>query len=174
MFGESLSAVLPAVRRVRAIYPAGDATALAALQGAQEVAGRLKLEVVGQPVFTAEDVRRALDAIGPGDGLLVPDNDSLDLPSTILETSIRARVPAVFPTALWVGHGGFVSYGPDYHAQGLQAARLVAKILRGARPKDLPVEGADRIDLTVNLKTAALLGVSVPRKVLLRADRIQR
>jgi len=80
----------------------------------------------------------------------------------------------VFPAALWVVHGGLVSYGSDYHAQGVQAARLVAKILRGARPQDLPVEGADKIDLAVNLKTASLLGLTVPRKVLLRADMLRR
>ena len=80
----------------------------------------------------------------------------------------------MFPTALWVGHGGLVSYGPDYYAQGVQAAGLVAKILRGARPRDLPVEGADKIDLAVNLKTAELLGIAVPRKILLRADAFRR
>jgi ABC-type uncharacterized transport system substrate-binding protein len=58
-----------------------------------------------------------------------------------------------------------VSYGPDYYAQGVQAAGLVAKILRGARPSDVPVESADRIELAVNLKTAELLGVTVPRKI---------
>jgi putative ABC transport system substrate-binding protein len=67
-----------------------------------------------------------------------------------------------------------VSYGSDYHAQGVQAARLVAKLLQGARPQDLPVEGADKIDLAVNLKTASLLGVKVPRKMLLRADMLRR
>ncbi len=58
-----------------------------------------------------------------------------------------------------------MSYGPDYDAQGVQAAGLVAKILRGARPSDVPVESADRIELAVNLKTAELLGVTVPRKI---------
>jgi putative ABC transport system substrate-binding protein len=67
-----------------------------------------------------------------------------------------------------------VSYGPDYYAQGLQAARLVAKILRGARPADLPVESAERIYLTLNLKTAGRFGLSVPRKILLRADSIRQ
>ena len=56
----------------------------------------------------------------------------------------------------------------------VRSARLVAKILRGTRPQDLPVEGADKIDLAVNLKTARLLGVTVPRKVLLRADLLRR
>jgi putative tryptophan/tyrosine transport system substrate-binding protein len=84
------------------------------------------------------------------------------------------RIPVVFGTALWIGYGGLMSYGPDYYAQGVQAAALVAKILRGARPHDLPVEGAERIDLAVNLKTAELLGLTVPRKILLRADAFRR
>jgi putative ABC transport system substrate-binding protein len=67
-----------------------------------------------------------------------------------------------------------VSYGPDYYAQGGQAAGLVAKILRGAKPSDVPVEGADRIELAVNLKTVELLGLTVPRKVMLRADLFRR
>jgi putative ABC transport system substrate-binding protein len=80
----------------------------------------------------------------------------------------------VFSASLYVEHGGLASYGADFRAQGVQAARLVAKILRGARPADLPVEGADKIDLAVNAKTARLLGLTVPRKVLFRADVVLR
>jgi len=80
----------------------------------------------------------------------------------------------VFSAELWVTHGGLVSYGADYRAQGVQAARLVAKIVRGTRPQDLPVEGADKISLAVNVKTATLLSITVPRKILLRADMLQR
>jgi putative ABC transport system substrate-binding protein len=171
---EFLKTLAPGLRRVWIVYPAGDASALAAVKEAEGAAARLKLQVVGRPVFTAEDVVRALNDTSSGDALLAPDNDTLDIPAAILERSLRSRLPAVFPTALWVEHGGLVSYGPEYYAQGVQAARLVAKILRGARPQDLPVESADKIDLAVNLKTAAFLGLTVPRKVLLRADRLQR
>lgn len=171
---EFLKTLAPGLRRVWVIYPAGDPSALSAVQEAQRAAPLLKLEVVTQPVFTAEDVARALRAVGPGDALLSPDNDTLDIPSAILETSLRSRIPAIFPTTLWITHGGLVSYGPDYYAQGVQAARLVAKILRGTRPQDLPIEGADKIALAVNVKTATLLGLTVPRKILLRADMLQR
>jgi putative ABC transport system substrate-binding protein len=171
---EFLKIVAPGVRRVVAIYPAADVSSLAVVQEAQRVAPILRVEIVSRPVFTAEDVARVLKAVGSGDAFLVPDNDTLDIPSAILETSLISRVPAVFPTALWVGHGGLASYGPDYYAQGVQAARLVAKLVHGARPQELPVEGADKIDLVVNLKTAGQLGLKVPRKVLLRADRIVR
>jgi putative ABC transport system substrate-binding protein len=125
-------------------------------------------------VRTPQELEQVLQEIKPGDALLPPDIATMDIPATLLEVSLSSRVPAVFPAALWVGHGGLVSYGSDYHAQGVQAARLVAKILRGARPRDLPVEGADRIALALNLKTAALLGATVPRKMLLRADTLRR
>ena len=171
---EALKTLMPAVRRVWAMYYADDPSSIAAVQKAQETAPRLKLGLVARAVRAPEELERVLKEIQPGDALLPPDIATMDIPAVMLEVSLSSRVPAVFPAALWVGHGGLVSYGSDYHAQGVQAARLVAKILRGARPRDLPVEGADKIDLAVNLKTAALFGLTVPRKVLLRADMLRR
>jgi putative ABC transport system substrate-binding protein len=171
---EALKTLIPTIRRVWAIFYAADPSSMAAVRKAEEAAPRLKLELVTRPVRTPEELERVFQDIRPGDALLPPDIATMDIPAVLLEVSLSSRVPAVFPAALWVGHGGLVSYGSDYHAQGVQAARLVAKILRGARPQDLPVEGADKIDLAVNLKTAGLLGVTVPRKVLLRADVLRR
>jgi putative ABC transport system substrate-binding protein len=171
---EALKTLVPTLRRVWAIYHATDPSSMAAVRKADEAAPRLGLTVVPRPVHIPAELERAFQDIRPGDALLPPDIATLDIPAAILEVSLSSRVPAAFPAALWVSHGGLVSYGSDYHAQGIQAARLVAKILRGARPQDLPVEGADKIDLAVNLKTAALLGLSVPRKVLLRADVLRR
>jgi len=169
-----LKTLVPGLRRVWFIYYGGDVTDNAALVKILEAAARLNVYVVPHAVNDGAQLTRVLAGLQPGDGLLAPFIDTLDIPASMLETSLVARIPAVFPAALWVGHGGLVSYGPDFHAQGVQAARLVAKILRGARPRDLPVEGADKIDLAVNLKTAALLGLTVPRKVLLRADMLRR
>lgn len=171
---EILKTLVPAVRRVWAIYYADDPSSAVAARKAREVAPLLNVEVVARAVRTPEELKQALQAVKTGDALLPPDVATMDIPAVILEASLVSRVPAVFPAALWVGHGGLVSYGPDYYAQGVQAARLVAKILRGARPQDLPVEGADKIALTVNTKTARLLGLEIPRKVLLRADKLQR
>ena len=171
---ETLQKLVPAVQGIWVIYSPGDPSSVAAARKAREAGPRLKLRVVERPVRTAEELESALKELRPGDALLPPDIATMDIPAVLLEASLAARIPAVFPAALWVDNGGLVSYGPDYYAQGVQAARLVAKILRGASPQDLPVEGADKIDLTVNLKTARLLGLTVPRKVLLRADRLQR
>jgi putative ABC transport system substrate-binding protein len=171
---ETLQKVVPGVQRIWTIYHGGDPSSVAAARKAREAGPRLKVRVEERPVRTTEELERALKELRPGDGLLPPDISTMDIPAVLLEASLAARIPAVFPAALWVGHGGLLSYGPDYYAQGIQAARLVAKILRGARPRDLPVEGADKIDLAVNLQTANLLGLTVPRKVLLRADMLQR
>jgi putative ABC transport system substrate-binding protein len=141
---------------------------------ALSAAPQLKLDLVPRAVVSPEDLALALKNVRPGDALLAPETSNLGIPTAILQTSLTARIPAVFTAALWVGHGGLVSYGPDYYAHGFQAASLVAKILRGARPSDVPVEGTDKIDLTVNLKTADLLGITVPRKILLRADAFRR
>jgi putative ABC transport system substrate-binding protein len=171
---EMLKALVPTLRRVWALYYTEDPSSLAAVRKAQEAAPLLKLELVAQPVRTSQELATAFQALRPGDGLLPPDIVTLDIPAHILEASLAERVPAVFSTALWVTYGGLVSYGSDYYAVGFQAARLVAKILQGARPQDLPVEGADQIGLAVNLKTAERLGLTVPYKVLLRADKTLR
>jgi putative ABC transport system substrate-binding protein len=134
----------------------------------------MKLDVVPRGVLDVGELKRVLQDVRRGDAVLVPEGSNPELAVAIIEQSLALRIPAVFGTALWVGYGGLVSYGPDYAAQGVQAAALVAKIVRGARPRDLPVEGAERIDLAVNLKTADLLGLAVPRKILLRADAFRR
>jgi putative ABC transport system substrate-binding protein len=171
---EVVKTMFPAVRRVRVIYYSGDLTASEIVVKALEAAPRLGLDFVSRGVLTSEELLQALTEVRPGEALLAPDIDTLDIPAAILQVSLGSRIPAVFGTALWVSRGGVVSYGPDYFAQGVQSARLVAKILRGARPQDLPVEGARKIELAVNLKTTALFGATVPRRILVRADRLQR
>lgn len=171
---EILKTLAPKVRRVWAIHHGDDPSSIEAIRRAEVAAKQLNVELIARPVYTPEQLAYAIKSIKPGDALLPPDVGTLDIPAALLEFSMASRIPAVFATSLWVGHGGLASYGPDYHAQGVQAARLVAKILRGARPGDLPVEGADKIDLAVNLKTAGVLGLEVPRKIMLRADTIRR
>ena len=169
-----LKTLAPAVRRVWLIYYGGDLSTTPMIRKALDAAQRMKLEVVPKGVLDAGELRQVLREVRRDDAVLVPEGSNPDLAIAIIEQSLALRIPAVFGTALWVGYGGLMSYGPDYYAQGMQAAALVAKILRGARPQDLPVEGAEKIDLAVNLKTADLLGLAVPRKILLRADAFRR
>ena len=171
---EVLKKLVPELRRVWFVVESSEMTDTTVLVTMRDAARRLGLELVSHTVKDSEQVTQLFKAIKPGDALLAPSLNTLDIPATVLETARAARVPAVFTSALWVTHGALVSYGPDFRAQGVQAARLVAKIIRGAAPRDMPVEGADKIDLAVNLNTAGQLGLAVPRKILFRADVIQR
>jgi putative ABC transport system substrate-binding protein len=171
---EVLKTLAPVVRRVWLIYYSGDLGTTPMIRKALDAAQRMKLEVVPKGVLDASELKRVLREVRRDDAVLTPEGSSPDLAIAIIEQSLALRLPAVFGTALWVGYGGLMSYGPDYFAQGMQAAALVAKIRRGARPQDLPVEGAEKIDLAVNLKTADVLGLAVPRKILLRADTFRR
>jgi putative ABC transport system substrate-binding protein len=169
-----LKTLAPGIRRVWLIYYGADLSTTPMIGHALDAAPRLKLELVPRGGLDAEELKRVLGQLRRGDAVLAPDGSSLDIPLAVLEQSLALRIPAIFATALWVGYGGLVSYGPDSYTEGVQAAALAAKILKGVRPQDLPVEGADRIDLAVNLKTSELLGLTVPRKILLRADAFRR
>jgi putative ABC transport system substrate-binding protein len=171
---EVLKTLAPAVRRVWLIHHAVDLGATPMITRALEAAQRLKLDVLPKGVLDAGELTRVLRDVRRGDAILAPEGSNPELTIAIIERSLTSRVPAVFGTALWISYGGLISYGPDYYAQGLQAAGLAAKILRGANPRDLPVEGAEKIDLAVNLKTAEVLGLTVPQKILLRADAFRR
>jgi putative ABC transport system substrate-binding protein len=171
---EVLKTLAPAVHRVWLIYYGVDSGTRPMIVKALEAAPRMKLEVVPKGVLDAAELRETLGQVGRHDAIFAPEGSNPELAVAIIERALALRVPAVFGTALWVGYGGLVSYGPDYYAQGVQAAGLVAKVLRGARVQDLPVEGAEKVDLAVNLKTADLLGLAVPRKILLRADAFRR
>jgi putative ABC transport system substrate-binding protein len=171
---EVLRTLAPAARRVWLVYYGADLSTTPMMERALVAARRLQVELVPKGVLDAAALRTTLRDLQRGDAVLAPEGSNPDLAVALIERSLALRVPVVFGTALWVGYGGLVSYGPDYYAQGAQAAGLVAKVLRGARPQDLPVEGAEKIDLAVNLKTAELLGLTVPRKVLLRADAFRR
>jgi len=169
---EILKATFPGVRRVWAVYHADDRSSGAAAHKAREVAPVLKLDVVVQGVRTREELVTQLRMLRPGDGLLSPPGLTLNIPGVILDLELMSKWPALFYGTFWAQAGALVSYGSDPYAEGVQAARLVARILRGERPQDLPVEGTNRIELAINLKTARSLGITIPREILVRADRV--
>jgi putative ABC transport system substrate-binding protein len=90
----------------------------------------------------------------------------------IVEQAARVRVPAMHPDALAVAAGGLMSYGTTQAHLDQLAARQVDRILRGAKPADVPVEQPSRYELAVNLKVAQDLGLTIPQPLLLRADQV--
>jgi putative ABC transport system substrate-binding protein len=169
---EILKAMHPGIRRVWAVYHPEDLSAAAATRKAQDAAAWLKLELVTRAVRTPEELVGNLKGLRPGDGLLAPPQVTMNIPGLILDLQRMDRWPAVFNQTFWVEAGALVSYGSNMGADGVQAARLVARILHGERPQDLPVEGSNRVELAINLKTARSLGITIPPEVLVRADRV--
>lgn len=169
-----LRSFAPAVRRVFVIHDRTDAAAASMARNVVDAAPGMGVAVVAHAIETAAELEHIFAELREGDALLAPEESRLQIPAAMLERSLALRLPAIFATASWVGHGGLVSYGPDAYAEGVQAASLVAKIRGGIKPGELPVEGAERIDLAVNLKTAELVGLSIPRRILLRADAFRR
>ena len=109
----------------------------------------------------------------PDVGLVLPSILALDHTSEIAEFCLRSRLPTMFSFPdLDVQLGGLVAYGANFHDQWRQAAVYVSKILKGARPADLPVQQPTKFELVINLKTAKALGLTIPQSLLLRADQI--
>jgi putative ABC transport system substrate-binding protein len=85
---------------------------------------------------------------------------------------VKLRLPTVYPSREWAEAGGLLSYGADRRQLYRRAAEYVDKILKGARPGDLPVEQPTKFELVINLKTAKALGLTIPQSLLQRADQV--
>jgi putative tryptophan/tyrosine transport system substrate-binding protein len=90
----------------------------------------------------------------------------------IINLAIKNRLPSIYNTAEWVAKGGLMSYGHDETERYTRTALMVDKILKGAKPAELPVEQPTKFELMINLKTAKALGLTIPPLVLMRAEKV--
>jgi len=164
--------MVPSLKRVLLVYDATTRLADSVLQVHRDAAKRLGLTLVERPVRSEEDAKGAVTAVrkSVAEGLLSPRLLSLNIPGYIHEA--RETVPTMQHSAFFVERGALASYAADQHELGREAARLVDRILKGARPGEVPVQQATKFELVVNLGTARALGLTIPQAVLLRADRI--
>jgi putative tryptophan/tyrosine transport system substrate-binding protein len=141
-----------------------------------ETAARsLKVEPITAPVHSDIEIDTAIIALGrePGGGLVVLTNAfMLAHRALIILAAARNNVPAVYNLSAYARDGGLLSYGPDLVDIFRRAASYVDRILRGAKPGDLPVQFPVKYEMVINLKTAKSLGLTVPQSILLRADEV--
>jgi putative tryptophan/tyrosine transport system substrate-binding protein len=133
----------------------------------------LPLQVID--VRTRADLERAFASMGRESAtaiVILADPIFMDLRQSIAEFAIQNRLPTVFARRENVEAGGLISYGPSLRAQWLQIGNFIDKILKGAKPSDLPVEQPTKFELVINLKTAKALGLEVPPTLLARADEV--
>jgi putative ABC transport system substrate-binding protein len=171
---ELLREVLPGLRRP-AIMANVDAPAAVLEMGEVQAAARtLGVEAVTLEIRRAEDIAPAFDALkGRADALFVCADPLTVVHRIQINTLAQgARLPTIFGFREFVEAGGLMSYGPNFPDQFRRAADFVDKILRGAKPGDIPVEQPTKFELVINLKTAKALGLTVPLIMRMTADEV--
>ena len=171
---QMLKEIAPQVRRVAFIYnpitaPSGF------LRSLDTVASSYSVQPIEAAVHDAGTIEAALAALArePGGGLIVvPDIFNIANRAQIIGLAAKGGLPAIYPSALHTRSGGLISYGPDTPDLFHRAASYVDRILKGEKPADLPVQQPTKYELTINLKTAKALGVTIPPTLLAVADEV--
>jgi ABC-type uncharacterized transport system substrate-binding protein len=165
---ELLKQALPRLSRLAVLANPANPFVDTAFKHTQRAAEQLRVRQPGEfaGAFTIVANNRA-DAL-----VVIADRFMLTHRAQILALSARSRTPGIFPYREFVEEGGLMAYGPSYPDMFRRSATHVARILKGAKPADLPVEQANKFELAINLKTAKALGLTIPPTLLLQADQV--
>jgi putative ABC transport system substrate-binding protein len=172
---EILKELIPSVSRVAVLWNPGYGPGLLRLKGTEEAGRRLGITIVSVQLSEGGDTDRAFAEIrrAPAEAVTVlSDPVIVARRAEIAELAARYRVPAIYALREWVEDGGLISYATSLNDQWRRAARYVDKILKGAKPADLPMEQPSKFELIINMKTAKALGLAIPPAVLARADEV--
>jgi putative ABC transport system substrate-binding protein len=172
---ELLKEIAPGIDRVALIGNPEIVFTKSFQRSLEAVAPSFAVKPVAAEVRDAADIERAIDVFArePNGGLLaVPEFTASMHRALIFRTAARYRLPAVYPFRFFAVDGGLASYGPDQVEQYRRAAGYADRILRGAKPADLPVQAPTKFDLVINLKTAKALGLDIPPTLVARADEV--
>jgi ABC-type uncharacterized transport system substrate-binding protein len=156
------------------MFNVGNAQPVLEMGETQAAARMLGLEVVPLVIQRAEDIAPAFQTLKIRADALYVAVDQLIVANrtSILTSALGARLPTIFSTRDFVKAGALMSYGPSYTERFRRAADYVNKILRGAKPGDLPVDQPTKFELVINLTTAKALGLRIPPALLARADEL--
>jgi putative ABC transport system substrate-binding protein len=168
-------ALLPNLQRVLLPYDAADPHVADQLQALRDAAGRLKIDLLERPLRSQEGAKRVIMTLRQGevDGIL-PVGGRFNIAGYALQASQQHHIPALFPRAWMAEYGGLASYGPSWYGLGREAATLVDRLLRGAKPTELPVQVTQQAELVINLRAAAALGITISPPLLAQADKVIR
>ena len=171
---ELLREVVPSLHRLAVLANVDNSGVVLEMREAQAAARTLGLEVATSEIRRAEDIAPAFEALkGRAEALYVCGDPLVDTNRIrIITLALAARLPTISDFREYVEAGGLMSYGPNFPDLFRRAAEFVDKILRGAKPDDLPVEQPTKFDLDINLTTAKALGLTIPESFLLRTDEV--
>jgi putative ABC transport system substrate-binding protein len=172
---EMLREALPKAGAVAVIWNANDEGMALRYRGIEQAARTLRLEVQSFGIREPDDFAATFSTMAqrrPDAVFLVADVLTIMNRKRVIEFATTQRIPAMYETSVHVRDGGLMAYGPSPEDEFRRAASYVDRILKGARPADLPAEQPTRYYLALNLKTAATMGLSLPRALILRADEV--
>jgi putative ABC transport system substrate-binding protein len=166
--------LVPQLHRLAIMFNVGNAQPVLEMGETQAAARMLGLEVAPLVIQRAEDIAPAFQGLKTRADALYVAVDQLMVANltSILTSALGARLPTIFSTRDFVKAGALMSYGPNAPDLFRRAADYVDKILRGAKPADIPVEQPTKFELVINLTTAKALGLTIPESFLLRADEV--
>jgi putative ABC transport system substrate-binding protein len=172
---ELLNQVAPGVKHVAVLIHAETTSQLAFWNAVQNAAPSFGVQLTAAEVYNPSEVEHAIASFasqGNGGLIVLPDPIFNTVREVILASTARYRLPTIYPFRFYTLAGGLLSYGIDQIEQWRGAARYADRILRGAKPADLPVQQPTKFELVVNLRTAQTLGLTVPQSLLIRADEV--
>jgi putative tryptophan/tyrosine transport system substrate-binding protein len=170
---ELLTEIAPGLKRVAIMFNPDTAPVSTYMPSFETAARTLKVVPITAPVHSDIEIEKAMNALGrePGGGLIVQSGAFMvGHRATIILAAARNNVPAVYNQSAYARDGGLLSYGADPVDIFRRAATYVDRILRGAKPAELPVQLPTKFEMVVNLKTAKSLGLAVPQSILLSAN----
>src|SRR5262245_21608047 len=172
---ELLKQIAPGVSRVMVVRDPSETSGIGQLTAIQTLAPSLGVEVTPADARDGKELEHAVTQIARGSnaGLIVTlSGAAISNRKLIITLASRHRLPAVYPHGYFVTDGGLASYGPDPVNILRSGVAYVDRVLKGAKPADLPVQAPAKYELAINLKTANALGLEVPQKLLVSADEV--
>ncbi len=172
-----LKEAIPRLTRVAVLWNPDTPPHTKAIQELKAAAPSLSIELSFMDARTPEQFSRAFSAASRAhaQALYVIEDSFLFIHrTTLLKLASKARLPTSWGPRAGADEGGLISYGPNYDDLFRRSAGYVDKILKGAKPSELPIEQPTQFELVINLKTAKTLGITIPASILLRADEVIR
>jgi putative ABC transport system substrate-binding protein len=169
--------VIPGLKAIHIFFDANVQFSRDNFETAKSAAGRMGLQVIEHGVKSVDELKATIDGLDRGKGVAifhVPDDLVESQVDFLLETARQKKLPTVFNEEGWVVRGALAAYGPDYYEMGRQAARSIDALLKGKKPGAVPVQRVAKFDLTLNNRTAYLIGLSLSREILKKANKVIR
>ena len=174
---EFLRNILPGLRQIHIFFDSNDPFGRENFEIAKAAAQKLRLEIVEHGVKSSDELKASVGglAYAKDEAMFHMPDDLVESEADFIFATVRKKkIPTMFNEDFWAVRGAMASYGPNYNEMGRQAAGLVEAILKGRKAETLPLQRANKFDLTLNYRIANFIGIGLSQEMLKKADRVIR